>query len=201
MIVFPMGDSATASLQQFFTSGAKKSEVTFSDYKNNKKDGAYRSWYRNGNPHKDIAYNEGKLDGVLKTWWENGKLKREDVYKNDTLVSGTCYDISGIPIPHFDYEVLPQFPGGETALYKFLIKEIKYPTYAIENDIQGKVYVSFFVDRNGNILESSVIQSPSEHLSSEALRVINKMPKWEPGKVDGIPTSTRYNLPVSFVLK
>lgn len=201
MIVFPQGDSLTASLQQFFTNGAKKAEVNYSDFKNKKREGAYKAWYRNGNQAKEIFYDEDRLDGNVKTWWENGKMKRDDVYRNDTLVSGTCYDSAGSVIPHFEYEILPEFPGGEKAMYSFLSKEVKYPEYARERNIQGKVYISFFVDRNGNILESQVLKSPDQHLSDEALRVINKMPRWKPGMTDGIPTGTRYNLPVSFVLK
>lgn len=201
MVVFPEGDSLTASLQQFFTNGAKKTEVNYTDFKKKKVDGAYRSWYSNGQQHRVIEYHEGKKDGQLMTWWANGTLKRSDTFRNDSLVKGACYDSTGQEVAYYNYEIIPEFPGGEAALFKFLSNEIKYPAYARENDIQGKVYVTFFVDRNGNVLESKVLKSPSEHLSAEALRVVNKMPKWKPGTIDGEKTGVMYNLPVAFRLR
>jgi protein TonB len=201
MVVFPEGDSLTAHLQQFFTNGAKKSETTFTDFKKKKKEGIYRSWYKNGKQQREIEYNEGKMDGKVMTWWENGTVKRSAIYQNDSLVKGTCYDSSGKEVSYYDYLIMPEFPGGEAALLKYLSKETKYPAYARENNIQGKVFVSFFVDRNGNVLESKVVKSPSEHLSSEALRVVNHMPQWKPGMEDGEKTGVMYYLPLSFTMR
>ncbi|HEX5002486.1 MAG TPA: TonB family protein [Bacteroidia bacterium] len=201
MVVFTASDSSAASLQQFFTNGVKKSEASYVDYKKDKKTGVNKSWYRNGELHTEIHYNNGKRDGKLSSWWENGKLKREDLYSNDSLISGKCYDSTGTAVAYYPYEVLPEFPGGETALIKYLGHELKYPVTARENGIQGSVYVYFFVDRNGNIVESGILDSPADDLSTEALRVVNRMPKWKPGLVDGEKTGTRYNLPIRFALR
>lgn len=92
------------------------------------------------------------------------------------------------------------FPGGEKACIEWLARNIKYPPVCQEQGIQGRVIVSFIVDKEGNILEPKVIRSPDEHLADEALRVINLMPKWNPAKVGGRDVNSRFNMPIMFRL-
>jgi TonB family protein len=97
-------------------------------------------------------------------------------------------------------EVMPKFPGGAHALYKFLGKNIKYPTADRENNIQGKVVVQFIVEPNGNLSNIKAVRSPSNAMTNEAVRVISMSPKWMPGKQGGKAVRARYFLPVQFVL-
>lgn len=98
-------------------------------------------------------------------------------------------------------EQQPSFPGGEGALYTWLASNITYPAVAAEEGVQGRVIVSFIVEKDGSISSSRVVRGKHPALDKEALRVVKKMPKWTPGKVNGSPVRVSYNLPVTFRLQ
>jgi len=98
-------------------------------------------------------------------------------------------------------EQQPEFPGGEAALMQFIKKNLKYPAFAAENGIQGRVTLSFTVEKDGSIANIEVMRSPAEELSKEAIRVVSSMPKWKPGKQRGKPVRVKYVLPVTFRLQ
>ena len=98
-------------------------------------------------------------------------------------------------------EQMPQFPGGEAALMKFLQSHINYPPMAAENGVQGKVVVQFVVDKTGRVGEVKVVRSVDKDLDREATRVCKSLPKFTPGRQNGHPVSVWYTLPVFFKLQ
>jgi periplasmic protein TonB len=98
-------------------------------------------------------------------------------------------------------EDMPEPPGGIAELMKFLGKNIKYPTIAQENGIQGRVVVEFVVNRDGSIVDPKVVRGVDPSLDKEAVRVIMSMPKWKPGKQGGKTVRVKYTVPVTFRLK
>ena len=98
-------------------------------------------------------------------------------------------------------ETMPDFPGGQKELLSFLSRNIKYPTKAIENKIQGRVIVQFVVNKDGSISGAKVVRSIDPDLDKEALRVINSMPQWKPGMNKGEIVSVKYTIPVMFRLQ
>ena len=99
-------------------------------------------------------------------------------------------------------ETMPEFPGGQQALFKYLGENVKYPVIAQENGIQGRVICQFVVNKDGSIVDGVVVRSSGEpSLDKEALRVINSMPKWKPGKQRGKPVRVKYTVPVNFRLQ
>ena len=97
-------------------------------------------------------------------------------------------------------EVMPQFPGGQIAMLKYLMKNIKYPEQAMKEGIQGRVTVRFIVEKDGSISDVKPILSVHPLLNKEAVRVVESMPKWSPGKQNGKPVRVRFNVPVMFKL-
>lgn len=97
-------------------------------------------------------------------------------------------------------EEMPTFPGGEAGLVKYLQDHIKYPAMARENGIEGIVYVTFVVDKDGKVKDAKLLRGKNG-LDDEALRVINAMPDWKPGRQNGRNVAVQYNLPVNFRLK
>ena len=95
----------------------------------------------------------------------------------------------------------PEFPGGMEALYKYLGESIKYPQVAKENNITGKVYVTFVVEKDGSIANPRVLRDIGGGCGQEAIRVVKAMPKWKPGKQRGKAVRVQFNLPVSFNLQ
>ncbi|MDR1675819.1 MAG: energy transducer TonB [Tannerella sp.] len=98
-------------------------------------------------------------------------------------------------------EEAAEFPGGQVALLTYLKTAIKYPVVAQENGIQGRVTCSFTINKDGSIVDVEVIRGVDPSLDREAIRVINAMPKWKPGKQRGKPVRVKYNLPVLFRLQ
>ena len=99
-------------------------------------------------------------------------------------------------------ESMPEFPGGQQALFKYLSENVKYPVIAQENGIQGKVICQFTVNKDGSIVDVQVVRSGGDpSLDKEAIRVIKTMPKWKPGKQRGKPVRVKYTVPVNFKLQ
>ncbi len=98
-------------------------------------------------------------------------------------------------------EQMPSFPGGNEALMKFLSDNVKYPVVAQENGVQGRVVVSFVVEKDGSITDVKVVRSVDPSLDKEAARVVKSMPRWIPGKQNGAAVRVKYNVPVSFRLQ
>jgi protein TonB len=101
----------------------------------------------------------------------------------------------------FIVEDMPEFPGGEMALRTYIANQIKYPVIAQENGIQGKVYVTFVVGKDGSVSNASIARGVDPSLDKEALRVINTLPKWKPGKQRGKAVNVSYTVPINFQLQ
>ncbi|MDR2816509.1 MAG: energy transducer TonB [Proteiniphilum sp.] len=98
-------------------------------------------------------------------------------------------------------EEQPEFPGGNSAMMKFLSDNIRYPVIAQENGIQGRVICNFVVERDGSITDVQVVRGVDPSLDREAIRVIQQMPRWKPGKQRGSAVRVRFTLPVVFRLQ
>ena len=98
-------------------------------------------------------------------------------------------------------EEMPEFPGGNIALFRWISKAIKYPVIAQENSISGRVYLNFVVNKQGCIENIKVTRGVDPSLDKEAIRVINKMPKWIPGKQRGKAVNVSFSVPINFQLQ
>ncbi len=98
-------------------------------------------------------------------------------------------------------EEMPTFPGGEGELQGYLKKNIKYPAIARENNITGRVYVNFIVDREGKIKDAKILRGIGGGCDEEALRVVRSMPAWKPGKQNGRTVNVSFNMPIFFNLQ
>jgi protein TonB len=98
-------------------------------------------------------------------------------------------------------EQMPSFPGGPSALMQYLSSNVRYPVVAQENGVQGRVVISFVVEKNGSITDVRVVRSVDPALDREAVRVVKSMPNWIPGKQNGSAVRVKYNVPVTFRLQ
>ena len=122
-----------------------------------------------------------KEEVVVEKKVEEKKVEKEEIFKS--------------------VEQMPQFPGGEAALMKYISSHIQYPTMAQENNVQGKVIVQFVVTKTGQVGEVKVARSVDKDLDREAVRVCKSLPKFTPGRQNGQPVSVWYTLPVNFKLQ
>ena len=109
--------------------------------------------------------------------------------------------------PFMIVEEMPQFKGcdddvkcTESQMIQFIAKHIKYPPIAKENNITGKVYISFVVNKTGHVTQVKVVRSIDQYLDAEALRVVKLMPKFKAGRQRGKPVNVKYNIPINFTL-
>ena len=100
----------------------------------------------------------------------------------------------------FIVEEMPEFPGGDKALVRFLASSVNYPVMAQENGVQGTVTVSFVIERDGSVSDVSILRSIDPSLDKEALRVVKTLPRWKPGKQRGKPVRVSYRVPIAFKL-
>ena len=98
-------------------------------------------------------------------------------------------------------EQKPEYPDGEAAMLKFIYANINYPPIARDNGVEGTVYVSFVVERDGLITDVKVVRDIGAGCGEEAVRVVKKMPRWNPGKQRGRPVRVQFNLPVKYKLQ
>jgi protein TonB len=98
-------------------------------------------------------------------------------------------------------EEQPSFPGGEDKMFEYLYSNIKYPQVAKENNITGRVFLTFVVEKDGSIANAKILRDIGGGCGQEALRVVKNMPKWSPGKQRGKPVRVQFNLPVVFDLQ
>ena len=98
-------------------------------------------------------------------------------------------------------EKSPEFPGGNDSLYAFIGRNIKYPEMAKKNKIEGRVFVTFVVEKDGQVSSAKILRDIGGGCGEEALRVVNSMPKWKPGTQRGNPVRVQFNLPIMFQLE
>jgi TonB family protein len=151
------------------------------------------------------AVNEGPiLNGEKNGLWKGtltDSITYEIQYNAGVVVSGTSYDKKGNKYPFTEIEVIPGFTGGIEAFGKYLSRNIRYPEYARKHQIQGRVIVTFVVERDGSLSDIRVTRGlDAGELDNEAVRVIKMSPRWKPGMRYGIPLRTQYTVPVSFTL-
>jgi periplasmic protein TonB len=134
-----------------------------------------------------------------------------DSEKSDTTINGTSNSGSSNGVldgSGSDNDAIytyvqepPEYPGGDQARKSFLQRNIRYPKLAIQNKIQGKVYVSFIVEKNGSVSNVKVVQGIGAGCDDEAIRVAMMMPRWRPGKSQGHEVRVLQNMPINFILQ
>jgi protein TonB len=113
----------------------------------------------------------------------------------------TCTIAQSNDNPIVNPEIMPQFPGGQNAMFEYLKLNIKYPSYEKENNISGKVYVYFFIDITGRPVDAKIVVSRSRGIDQEAQIVISEMPKWSIGMQGGKKVKVCFTIPINFTLK
>lgn len=98
-------------------------------------------------------------------------------------------------------EQMPKFPGGDSALLRYLAENVRYPSRAQQNGLYGRVYVKFVINQFGEVCEVEIARGVHPSLDGEAIRVVENMPNWEPGRQRGVPVRVKYTVPINFVLK
>ena len=152
---------------------------------------------KNYTPENVKSVSVVKGEEAIRIWGEKGKdgvilIETKEAASAETVKEKVIFQV---------VEEMPEFPGGMQELMIFLSKNTKYPAEAHKNGTQGRVIVSFVVTDEGNIQDPVIEKGVDPLLDAEALRVIQMMPKWKPGKQKGKAVNTKFTIPVTFKLK
>jgi len=131
---------------------------------------------------------------------KEGKITFIERYDNGKSQGGQSVDGTRNVINYTSRVINPEFPGGEEAFGKFLQRNIKYPARARERNIQGKIYISFVVEKDGSLTDIKIIRDPGGGLGDEGVRVLKLSPNWVPGLRFGRPMRMLYTVPINFSL-
>ncbi len=184
--------------QEWFENGNLKSEKIYCQGVIN---GLEKEWNDDGHLIKSIQYKDGVKQGNFITYYPNGQPIRKDKYVNGMLKKGKCYTHQGKDTTYFEYFVMPKFKGGLEGFKKYILDKLNYPDSAKQSSEEGKVFVRFTIDTDGNVGRVKLVKEDKEYFNQEALRVVNTSPQWIPGKRDGKVVDVSITLPIIFKLK
>jgi TonB family protein len=152
--------------------------------------GEFTYYYQNGKIESKGQFENGAKIGVWERFNPNGSPKAERYYSGYKFGDEPIYD------PH----VFPEFEGGDAALQKYLSTNLQYPEIAMVNKVEGEVYVTFVINKVGQVTRVMVRNSLDPHIDKEAIRLIENMPNWTPGTKDGNLVNTQMAIPIKFKL-
>ena len=142
---------------------------------------------------------------LLNTQCDNTKPNEEKqqttVTETETILEQPVYDTEAATLQDSIYrvsEVMPQYPGGPNEIMRYIQENIKYPQSAKDNKIEGRVFVTFVVEKDGSITNATVLRGIDKECDAEALRVVSSMPKWNPGQQDGKNVRTQFTIPIIY---
>ncbi len=163
--------------------------------------GEYKSYYPDGKLYMTGAYEKGEKTGLWTGYFPNQEKYFEESYKKGMLQSGISYDSLGNTYKYSQVEQIGEFLGGTNQMYYFLSKNIRYPKEALASKTEGRVFLAFDIEKDGSVSNITILKSPDQLLTREAVRVLLLMnDHWVPGRLRGQPVKTRYNLPMAFKL-
>lgn len=165
------------------------------------RDGKYQQWYADGTLQLECFFKENVRDSVFKQYHPNGELKRIEHWKDQKWQSGKCFDANGNEVEFTLFLKPAKFQGGIEGLYKYLSENLVYPPDAQKKGIQGRVIVRFVIGKDGGIRDVEIVTGVYKSLDNEALRIVRKMPRWEPAYFEGKLVGVKHTLPINFRLE
>lgn len=183
----------------YYENGQLQLEGYYNSY--NQADGTFTSYYKSGKVESVCTYKDGQKHGVFKQYFEDGRLKTEIKFENGELsITDEEIEERRKSNSYAELDQKPQFKGGEGAMLRFIGANLKYPTVAVDNNLQGTVTVRFVVSNTGDIKNVEVVKGFHILCEKEAVRIVKMMPKWIPAKHKGQNVSVYYSLPIKFRL-
>ncbi|TGE24286.1 TonB family protein [Hymenobacter aquaticus] len=189
------------TLVRYYPSGKKYEEADFANLRKGELQGRQTRWFETGQVQATEEYAAGKRQGLLTTFYPNGVVRRREEFVQGKSRAAQCFTAAGQPVACSDYVVFPEYPGGLQLLLTRIQTSVNYPEQQIQEGIEGKVRVDFVIDKTGAVRNARIQKSLSEPLDAEALRVVNSLPDWTPGRLDGEPVEVLFTLPVTFKIE
>jgi TonB family protein len=162
------------------------------------------TWVRYGGEFQEVLDQGPILDGLKEGEWRgrvNDTVTYVCTYSKGISISGVSHTKSGRDFHFTKDEVEPAYPGGLNDFYKLLARNVHYPKLAKRNNIQGKVFLSFVIEKDGSLIDARVVRGIGYGCDEEAVNALKTSPSWTPGYQYGIPVRVQYSIPLTFALK
>lgn len=192
----------------------RNGNIETGSYNNGEKNALWSYTNEQNQLTKTVSYSKGLREGKTTLYHANGNKKEVKLFKANKLIDTKYFDEEGNEIIkeliedeviYAIVEDLPEFPGGTGAMMKFLSRNVNYPPQAIDNNIQGRAYIGFIVEKNGEITHAESVAPPGRGvhklLIKEAIRVVESMPTWKPGMQRGKPVRVKFTVPINFTIR
>jgi protein TonB len=194
-------DTAGGMVVKYYPSGKKYEQVGFANLRKAELQGPQTRWFESGQVQVAAEYAAGKRQGRLLTYFPDGTVRRREEFERGVSRKAECFTAAAQPAACAEYVVMPEYPGGLLALLTQIQTSIRYPKQQIRQGVQGKVLVDFIIDRSGTVRDARVRQGVAPVLDAEALRVVNSLRGWTPGRLDAEPADVLFTLPVTFAIR
>lgn len=179
-------------VRDFHPNGSMQMLGYYSSLNPEVRDGTFTWWYESGALEREAVFEKNNITKI-KEWDQNGKLKLDKELVRTTSVENGKHIYKSL-------EAAPQFPGGNNSLNKYISKNLQYPSDAKEQGVEGQVIVRFKVNGEGKAVNPVIVKSVHSSIDRESIRLINKMPKWKPGRQEGKNVEVTFELPINFDL-
>ncbi|GAB3911093.1 energy transducer TonB [Mucilaginibacter boryungensis] len=150
--------------------------------------------------YEEGAVKNGKHDGQWKGGEKGTTFAYIENYDNGTFLSGNSTDKFGKQYTYKVAEASAEYPGGVLNFYNYIGRSVKYPADDRRSNVQGKVYATFVIDKDGSLTDFKILRTPSTAMAEETLRVLKESPQWKPAEQHGIPVRQQFTIPVTFTL-
>lgn len=172
----------SGTIETFFKNGTLLKRVDYLYDQNDNRREKTTYYYDNGNIESVTNSLGLDFDGAQFAYFPNGKLKRKAVYQNNKRIEGYCYTSDGNDTAYYETsDRMPTFPGGEKAMQKFFVDNLKYPIDAKDKRIVGTVAIEVIIGKLGDIEKIGIAKSVHPSIDKEAIRLVKSLPKWTPG--------------------
>jgi protein TonB len=194
-------DSVKGIVRTYYLDGRRSSVSEVELRKEPIPNGMYESWFDNGQLNSHEVFEHGKRVGDMQLYYRSGQLKRQAHYTGPFESTGKCFAADGQDSPFFEYEQLPVYPdgdGGQHAIVAAIQRGVRYPKDALRARREGRVYVSFTVNRNGRVADIKVVKGLFPSIDAVVVQGVNQLKTFKPGQQDGKAVAVSYTVPVTF---
>ena len=197
-------DSVRGVVREFTLAGQLVHQSHYENLRTKLLDGVAESWWPNGKLSVHEEYAHGKRLGELRLYYENGRLKRRAQYGESGTSTGECFGPEDQPVPFFEYEVMPRYSrgdGGFVAIVMAISGNVKYPRDALKAQIEGRVFVKFMVNKQGQVKDIELVKGVFPSLDQSAMQAVRALRAFTPGHQDGQAVAVSFTVPITFKIQ
>ncbi|NVO10801.1 MAG: TonB family protein [Bacteroidales bacterium] len=187
--------------KDYYLTGQLQMEGSYTNKKCTKRSGTFTYYTEDGTIDSKGSFLKNKYEGIWNWYHPNGQKSSQELYNKGKRVKVEYWDINGMKVDSAEGEYLARFNGNAQEFRKYVNEHLEYPPSAANLGTEGKVFVSFVVEKDGSLSNIKAIKNADYELIKEALRVVRSSPKWEPGKQHNRFVRVSYIFPITFVLR